>query len=115
MIQALNDKVIVEEMIRAKTEGGLVIPDSATLDPQSYGRIVSVGEDVPDTIKSGDVITFHRNGGMATVFKRQAFRVLKYDEIYGKVEDEDIIKQLDIIKLDALSKKEASPIVKPFS
>jgi co-chaperonin GroES (HSP10) len=115
MIQAINDKVIAEVLIRAETKGGIVIPDNAILDPQGYGRIISVGEDVPDTLKVGDIITFHMNGGMATVFKKQTFKVLKYDEIYGKVVDEEIIEELDIIKIDAFKKEETSPIIRPVS
>jgi len=98
-------------MIRAKTSGGLIIPDSAVLDPQSYGRVVSVGANVPEDVKEGDVITFHNSGGMATVFKGQTFRVLKYGEIYGKITDEEMIEELDIVKVEAFEEKEKSPII----
>jgi co-chaperonin GroES (HSP10) len=112
MIQAVKDKIIVEEMIRAKTSGGLVIPDSAVIDPQSYGRVVSVGAEVQSLdIAEGDILTFHIRGGMAAVFKNQAFRIIKYDEVYGKVTDPEIIEELDIIKIGAVPDKKESPII----
>ena len=95
-----------------KTSGGIVIPDSAVIDPQSYGRVLSVGEEVQNLdVASGDVLTFHTRGGMAAVFKGQAFRIIKYDEVYGKVTDLEIIEELDIIKMGAIEEKKESPII----
>ena len=46
-IQAIEDKVIVEVLADVnKTEGGLIIPDSAAEAPQKYGRVLSMGNDV---------------------------------------------------------------------
>jgi len=99
-------------MVRAKTSGGIVIPDSAVVDPQSYGRVLSVGAEVQSLdIAEGDVLTFHTRGGMAAVFKGQAFRIIKYDEVYGKVIDPEIIEELDIIKIGAVQDKKESPII----
>ena len=99
-------------MVRAKTSGGIVIPDSAIIDPQSYGRVLSVGAEVQSLdIVEGDVLTFHTRGGMAAVFKKQAFRIIKYDEVYGKVTDPEIIEELDIVKMGAVEEKKESPII----
>ena len=112
MIQAVKDKIIVEEMIRARTSGGIVIPDTAVIDPQAYGRVISVGAEVQSLdVAEGDVLTFHIRGGMAAVFKKQAFRIIKYDEVYGKVTDPEIIEELDIVKIGAIEEKKESPII----
>ena len=42
-----------------KTSGGIVIPDTAVIDPQAYGRVISVGSEVQSLdIVEGDVLLF---------------------------------------------------------
>lgn len=99
-------------MVRVKTSGGIVIPDTAVIDPQAYGRVISVGSEVQSLdVAEGDVLTFHIRGGMAAVFKKQAFRIIKYDEVYGKITDSEIIDELDIIKVGIAKEKVESPII----
>jgi len=64
------------------------------MDPQLYGRVESIGPDV-DGIEVGDILTYHPNAARVTVFNRLEYHVVVFDEIYGKVKDEGIIKQLD--------------------
>ena len=65
MIKAVNDKVIVEEMKRTKSEGGIILP-AGSGEPQAYGKVLSVGEDVKN-IKEGQLIVFHVHGGQASL------------------------------------------------
>jgi len=39
MIKAISDKIVVEELKRTVTEGGIIIPDSSG-DPQGYGKVL---------------------------------------------------------------------------
>lgn len=83
----------MKKLTRKKSEGGIIIPDSAMIDPQSYGRVESFGPDVKG-IKVGDVLTYHPQAARATVFKRKIYEVVILDEIYGKVVDKEILGQL---------------------
>ncbi len=81
-------------MRRAQTAGGIVIPGNIA-DPQAYGKVISVGEDVPDAVKKDDIIVMHLNAGMDMVMEKQLMRTLKYDEIYGVLQDKDFEKNLE--------------------
>lgn len=83
-IKAINDIVVAEEIIRTeeRTAGGLIVPQTAKVEPQKYGKVLSVGEKV-DNIKIGDIIVFHQSGGQAVLLDGVIQRVLKKDEIYG--------------------------------
>jgi co-chaperonin GroES (HSP10) len=109
MIKALNDKIIVQEMKRAKTQGGLIIPDSVQ-QPQSYGIVLSVGDKVTAPVEEGNVLIFHTSGGMAMVVEGKILRCLMEAEVYGIVESDEIISSLTLCEikqadLDALDKE----------
>ena len=81
-IQATGDMVIVEAMKEPKAETLIVLLEDVKQLPQNYGKVMSVGETVT-TIKPGDIIVSHPNGGMAIILNTKIHRVLKYAEIYG--------------------------------
>jgi co-chaperonin GroES (HSP10) len=93
MIEAKNDHVVVETMTRQRTAGGLILPEVA-VEPQAYGRVTSVGEEVK-YFKKGDIVIHHSNGGMAVVFDNKMLRVLKENEVYGILTDESFLSTLD--------------------
>ena len=88
-IQALNDHVIVEvlEPIESTSEGGIVLPGTVIMEPQKYGQVVSVGEDIKD-IKIGDIVAFAKFGGQDIILNRVVIKVLKKPEIYGIISEE---------------------------
>ena len=92
-IIAIDDKIVVKQMIKNVTKGGLIIPGQAKMEPQVYGRVVSVGENVKQ-IMEGDLIMFHPKGGMAVVMENSILSVVKYDEVYAIVRDKEIEDQL---------------------
>ena len=94
MIKAVDDKIIVLLMRRGQSQGGIVIPGNVA-DPQAYGKVMSKGENVPDTIKVDDVLVMHLNSGMDMVIERNLMRTIKYEEVYGVLEDEAYIKNLE--------------------
>ena len=103
MLEAVKDKIIVEVLQRSKTSGGLIVPSTAVVDPQGYGKVISVGPDVNSDansdIKEGDILVFHLNGGMAVVMNNRILKVLNYGEVYGKLTDKVIIEQLESLQL----------------
>jgi len=111
MIKAVNDKVVVEELKRTKSEGGIIIPDSS-VDPQGYGEVLSFGDDVKK-LKKGDIIVFHNHGGQASLIGKKLLRILKYEEIYGILEHEETKKSLVHLEIGAVSEEGTTQIKEP--
>lgn len=103
MIKAVDDKVFVEELKRTQTKSGIIFPENAG-DPQAYGKVLSLGDDVANRqVKEGDVVVFHIRGGQVLLMEHHLMRVLKYDEIYGVLEDEDLKNSLVEMEIKAVS------------
>lgn len=111
MIQAVGDKIIAEIMRATKTISGLLLPESS--DPQGYGRVVSCGEGVPENIVPGTILVFHLRAGMDMLMNKRILKVLKYDELYGILEDKDIEGTLEVMKIGGSS--EGQQLVQPVS
>ena len=87
---AVNDHIIVEvlqEVEEVITDGGIVIPEIAVKSPQGYGRIISVGAQVTIPVGIGDIIIFHKNGGMDIMIGNKILKVLKQPEVYAQVQE----------------------------
>lgn len=87
VMQAVKDKIIVE-MIETenKTKGGIVLPDSAKAEPQSYGKVISVGKDVNE-ISVDDVLAFNERAGMDIVFDGDKYKCLGDSEVYAIINE----------------------------
>lgn len=97
VVQAINDKIVVEVIMQEKvTTGGIIIPVNVDKDPQSYGEVLSVGEEV-ENIKIGDILVFHRNGGMAIMIDKKIMKVLTNKEVYGILKEE-VIQTIEYTK-----------------
>ena len=95
MIKAVADKIIVLLMRRTKSAGGIIIPNNIP-DPQAYGRVMSVGEAIENlSIKVGDILVMHLNAGMDMVMEKKLMRTLKYEEVYGILQDKEFEKNLE--------------------
>lgn len=101
MIQAINDKIIVEEMKRTQTKGGIIFPQGSG-DPQGYGTVISVGEDVKG-LEKGHIVVFHQQGGQGALIGKKLLRVLKYDEVYGILNDKDTLDSLAEFEISGVS------------
>ena len=84
-VNAIEDHVIVIESTKVEetTNNGIIMPVNR-VDPQKFGKVVSVGEKVVN-VKAGDMVTFHQAGGQAMYIDNTIYRVLKNNEIYGIV------------------------------
>jgi len=87
VVQAVNDKVVVEVIMEEKTtSGGIIIPANIDKDTHGYGLVVSVGNLVEE-IKAGDIIIFHKNVGMAIIIDKKIMKVLTDKEVYGIIKE----------------------------
>jgi len=85
-IQAINDHVVVEELIKTEdtTTGGIIIPQTVKVEPQKYGKVLSIGEEVKN-LSVDDIVVFHQSGGQAVIVNGMIQRILKNTEVYGIV------------------------------
>jgi len=82
-------------MRRTQTQGGIFIPNNIP-DPQAYGKVLSIGEAVENlSVKVGDIIVMHLNAGMDMVMEKNLMRTLKYEEVYGILEDKEFAENLE--------------------
>jgi len=81
-------------------------------DPQGYGKVLSLGEEVANKrMNVGDILVFHTRAGMDMIRGKVVLKCLKYEEVYGILEDEDLAKRLE--PLEFKGKTEGSQIVQP--
>ena len=85
--------MIVELLRQERTSGGMIIP-STVQDPQGYGKVLSVGEDVPDSIKEDDILVFHIRAGMDMLINKKFMKCVKHEEVYGKITSEEFLETL---------------------
>lgn len=83
-MQAIKDKVFVKVQndIEQVTKGGLIVPGTVKKEPQKYGTVISVGNDVKE-IQCGDQIMYHDRGGQTVIIDGEEYRILSDNEIYG--------------------------------
>ena len=88
-IVAINDHVVVQEMKKEEriTKGGLVIPQTAGEEPQKFGKVLVVGNQVKSELKENDIIVFAKHGGQTFVIDNEYYVVLKEPEIYCVLRD----------------------------
>ena len=110
MIKAIKDKVVSILMVRDKTAGGIIIPDSAQ-EPQAFCKVISIGDEV-GTIVVGDIVVAHIHGGMDVIIEKEIIKVLKEDEIYGVLTDQSTLESLKEIELKIGKKQEKSNLIK---
>ncbi|MCK5611885.1 hypothetical protein KAR91_58990 [Candidatus Pacearchaeota archaeon] len=109
MIKAVADKIVVEFLRTAMTETGLILPDMVE-DPQGFGKVLSIGSEV-ENIKEGDILVFHMRAGMDLILNKRVQKCLKYEEVYGVLEDKELESRLE--PLEFAGKSEGANLVKP--
>lgn len=87
-IIAISDNVIVKELPKEErvSKAGLIIPSTATEEPQKFGRVFGVGPKV-EGIKTGDVVVFAKFGGQTFILDNEYYIVLKHPEVYCVIEE----------------------------
>ncbi len=93
-IRPLQDRVIVRRLEEEdKTEGGIIIPDTAKEKPME-GKVVAVGKGkvleggkvVPLDVKKGDRILFSKYAGTEIKLDGEEHLIMREDDILGIVE-----------------------------
>lgn len=119
MVKAVHDKIVVEILKRTKSEGGIILPENS-IDPQSYGKVLSVGEEVPSTIEEDSILVFHNRAGMDMLVGKKILKCLKYEEVYGELTDEEVKNALVELEISGMTEgeqqvKEKSSLIHPVS
>ena len=94
-IRPLQDRVIVRRIEDAveKTQGGIIIPDTAKEKPQ-HGKVIAVGKGkvndegkvTPLDVKTGDTILFGKYSGSEIKIDGEEHLIMREEDILGVVE-----------------------------
>ncbi len=83
-MKPIADRVVVEPFEpEEKTEGGIIIPDTAKEKPQK-GKVVAVGPGKKDqkmTVKEGDVVLYGKYAGQEVHYDGKDYLIMREDEI----------------------------------
>ncbi len=93
-IRPLQDRVIVRRLEEEeKTEGGIIIPDTAKEKPMEgkvvavgTGKVLEGGKVVPLEVKKGDRILFSKYAGTEIKLDGEEHLIMREDDILGIVE-----------------------------
>ena len=93
-IRPLQDRVIIKRMEEEKTsEGGIIIPDSATEKPikgegvaVGNGLVLDNGEIRPLDLKVGDKVLFGKYSGTEVKLDGEELLVMKEDDVMAVLE-----------------------------
>jgi chaperonin GroES len=93
-IRPLDDRVVIEPLeAEEKTQGGIVLPDSAKEKP-TKGKVVSVGEGkLLDSgkraallVKKGDKVLYGKYAGTEITVGGKDYLILKENDILAKID-----------------------------
>jgi len=93
-IRPLNDRILVQRLeAEAKTEGGIILPDTAQEKP-NQGKVIAVGDGakdkdgnrVPVQVSIGDRILFSSYAGTELKLESKEYTILREDDVYGIIE-----------------------------
>lgn len=93
-IRPLDDRVVVEPLeAEKKTQGGIVLPDSAKEKP-TKGKVISVGEGkLLDSgkraellLKKGDRVLYGKYAGTEITVDGKDYLILKENDILAKID-----------------------------
>lgn len=92
-VKPLGNRVLVEVLeAEEKTEGGIVLPDTAQEKPQQAkviavgkGKVSDEGKVIPMEVKTGDIIIFGKYSGTDLKVEGKDYLMLNEDDILGIV------------------------------
>ena len=87
-MKPLGTRVIIEPLVaEEKTQGGIIIPDSAKEKPQS-GKVVAVGpgsKDEPMEVNVGDVVLYGKYSGTEISYENGDYLIMSQSDILAVV------------------------------
>tara|TARA_B100000959_G_scaffold184305_1_gene192582 strand:+ start:162 stop:449 length:288 start_codon:yes stop_codon:yes gene_type:complete len=93
-IRPLDDRVVIEPLeAEEKTQGGIVLPDSAKEKP-TKGKVISVGEGklldngerAALLVKKGDQVLYGKYAGTEITVGGKDYLILKENDILAKID-----------------------------
>ncbi|MGH7885314.1 MAG: co-chaperone GroES [Thermodesulfobacteriota bacterium] len=92
-VRPLHDKVLVKRIDKdQKTEGGIIIPDTAAEKPQEgvvveigKGRLLQDGQILPLDVKKGDKVMFGKYGGTEITLEGVEHIIISESEILAVI------------------------------
>ncbi|BBM83857.1 co-chaperone GroES [Candidatus Uabimicrobium amorphum] len=92
-LQPIDDRVVVEiEAAEAKTQGGIVLPETAKEKPQrgkivavGNGKLLANGERVACSLSEGDRVIFGKYSGTEVKYGGSEYKILKEGDILAKL------------------------------
>ncbi|HHT9108383.1 MAG TPA: co-chaperone GroES [Candidatus Wunengus sp. YC63] len=94
MIRPLDDRVVIEPMeAEEKTQGGIVLPDTAKEKPMK-GKIIAVGDGkmlesgkrAELLVKKGDKVLYGKYAGTEITIDGKEYLVMRESDILAKIE-----------------------------
>jgi len=90
----VDDRVVVEvEEAEEKTEGGIVLPDTAKEKPQrgtviavGNGKLLPSGERLACSLTTGNRVLFGKYSGTEVKYEGKEYKILKESEVLAKFE-----------------------------
>jgi len=90
----LDDRIVVElEEAEEKTQGGIVLPDTAKEKPQrgkviaiGSGKLLDSGERAKPILKEGDRVIFGKYSGSDVKVDGKEYKILRENEVLAKLE-----------------------------
>ncbi|MBP3224295.1 co-chaperone GroES [Campylobacter sp. JMF_01 NE2] len=81
--QPLGKRVLIEREEETKTTAsGIIIPDNASKEKPSTGKIVAVGTEC-DSVKLGDVVAFAKYAGADITIDDKKYLILNLEDVLG--------------------------------
>ena len=89
MLRPLGDRVVLKLRTQEeKTEGGILLPDTAKEKPQEGevvavgpGRLLDNGTRVPPEVKVGDVVVFSKYSGTEVKYGGEEYLIIRESDI----------------------------------
>jgi chaperonin GroES len=93
-LQPVNQNVILdvsEDVSEQKTAGGIIIPDTATVEKPKFAKVVALSNIEGPEIAVGDVVFYKEYSGTEIELDGGKFLVVPYGDVLAKlVETEEI-------------------------
>ena len=94
-VRPLDDRVLVKPMeSEEKTEGGIVLPDTAKEKPMKRtvqavggGKLLKSGTRSPLSVKVGDRVIYGKYSGHDIKIDGVELKIMKEDDVLAKIED----------------------------
>lgn len=85
------DKIIVKPIKKEKTDGGILIPETADMARLVKGEVIAVSDgfvlgdkEWPLTSKAGDIVWFQEGLGVSFPFEGEEYLILQEGTVFGK-------------------------------